>query len=153
MTSFRSIFSFCVRSFQSNFIVLVIGVTTLFWSTFIENSRIIFEKSIGTDQWIIALESGRKELQIQPVISMTSFHRLDPPCRQGREATIPTELNFDNSKQYNFFDRSYVSQRHISPKIHRSTTKSLFIVSFPKYPKSVSKTGSRRRPLSMANAS
>ena len=24
---------------------------------------------------------------------------LDPPCRQGREATIPTELNFDNSKE------------------------------------------------------
>ena len=78
---------------------------------------------------------------------------LDPPCRQGREATIPTELNFDNSKQYNFFDRSYVSQRHISSKIHRSTTKSLFIVSFPKYSKSVFKTGSWLWPLSMANAS
>ena len=80
-------------------------------------------------------------------VSSSLIVQLDPPCRQGREATIPTELNFDNSKQYNFFDRSHVSQRHISPKIHRSTTKSLFYQTFSKNPKSVFKTGSRRRPL------
>ena len=41
----------------------------------------------------------------------------------------------DNSKEWHFLDRSYVTQRHISPKIHPSTTKSLFIVCFQKITK------------------
>ena len=80
MTSFHSISSICSSHFHSNFIVLAIGVTTLFCSTLIEKVGLIFEKSIGTDQWITALESERKELQTQSVISMTSFRSIFSFC-------------------------------------------------------------------------
>ena len=68
---------------------------------------------------------------------------LDPPCRHGREATVryvrvsavKTGWLADNSKEWHFLDRSYVTQRHISPKIHPSTTKSLFLVCFQKITK------------------